>query len=229
MRAIIISSMFAAASAQRVGHEQAEDHPKLSWKNCTISGGCETVNGEVVLDANWRWLHVVDGWKGCFEGNTWNYANCNSNSNCTDTCAIEGAGPYPRLYGVNATQDSLSLKYKTYFDFSSNIGSRVYLMASETKYQMFVLMNNELAFDVDLSAVECGFNSALYFVAMDEDGGMSRYPTNHAGAKYGTGYCDARCLRDQKFVGGKVCQIFVIDSRVVIVPDPTPLFILSGG
>lgn len=44
---------------------------------------------------------------------------------------------------------------------------------------------------------------ALYFVQMDEDGGMAKYSTNKAGAKYGTGYCDAQCARDLKFVGGK--------------------------
>lgn len=27
---------------------------------------------------------------------------------------------------------------------------------------------------------------------MDADGGMARFPTNKAGAKYGTGYCDSQ-------------------------------------
>lgn len=49
----------------------------------------------------------------------------------------------------------------------------------------------------------CGLNGALYFVAMDEDGGMSKYSTNKAGAKYGTGYCDAQCPRDLKFINGE--------------------------
>lgn len=40
---------------------------------------------------------------------------------------------------------------------------------------------------------------------MDEDGGMSKYSTNKAGAKYGTGYCDSQCPRDLKFINGKVC------------------------
>lgn len=80
----------------------------------------------------------------------------------------------------------------------------MYLMNGADKYQMFELMNNEFTFDVDLSTLECGLNGALYFVMMDEDGGMSKYPTNKAGAKYGTGYCDAQCARDLKFVGGKV-------------------------
>lgn len=50
----------------------------------------------------------------------------------------------------------------------------------------------------------CGINGALYFVKMDADGGLSKYPTNKAGAPYGTGYCDAQCPRDLKFIAGKV-------------------------
>jgi len=65
-------------------------------------------------------------------------------------------------------------------------------------------MNNEFTFDVDLSKLDCGLNGALYFVMMDADGGTKRYSSNTAGAKYGTGYCDAQCARDLKFVGGKV-------------------------
>lgn len=39
---------------------------------------------------------------------------------------------------------------------------------------------------------------------MDADGGMSKYPNNKAGAKYGTGYCDSQCPRDLKFINGLV-------------------------
>jgi len=38
---------------------------------------------------------------------------------------------------------------------------------------------------------------------MDADGGLSKYPGNKAGAKYGTGYCDAQCPRDMKFINGE--------------------------
>lgn len=38
---------------------------------------------------------------------------------------------------------------------------------------------------------------------MDEDGGKSKYSSNKAGAKYGTGYCDAQCPRDLKFINGE--------------------------
>ena len=77
-------------------------------------------------------------------------------------------------------------------------------MESDTKYQMFQLENKEFSFDVDLSKLPCGLNGALYFVSMDADGGMSKYSTNKAGAKYGTGYCDAQCPRDMKFINGEV-------------------------
>jgi cellulose 1,4-beta-cellobiosidase len=50
------------------------------------------------------------------------------------------------------------------------------------------------------SQLPCGLNGALYFVAMDSDGGMAKFPTNKAGAKYGTGYCDAQCPQDIKFI-----------------------------
>ena len=63
----------------------------------------------------------------------------------------------------------------------------------------------EFTFDVDVSNLPGGLNGALYFVSMDADGGMSKYPTNKAGAKYGTGYCDSQCPRDLKFINGQVC------------------------
>merc|ERR1711920_1220832 len=40
-----------------------------------------------------------------------------------------------------------------------------------------------------------------YFVAMDADGGKG-LNNNEAGAKFGTGYCDAQCPHDIKWFGG---------------------------
>jgi len=56
---------------------------------------------------------------------------------------------------------------------------------------------------VDVSQLPCGLNGALYFVEMDADGGMAKYPTNRAGAQYGTGYCDAQCPHDMKWINGQ--------------------------
>ncbi len=87
---------------------------------------------------------------------------------------------------------------------ATNIGSRFYLMAGQNKYQMFTLLGNEFTMDVDVSKLGCGLNGAVYFVSMDEDGGQAKYSTNKAGAKFGTGYCDAQCPRDLKFINGEV-------------------------
>jgi cellulose 1,4-beta-cellobiosidase len=112
---------------------------------------------------------------------------------------LDGAD-YPGTYGITASGDALTLKFVT----GSNVGSRVYLMApgSTTEYQSFNLINQEFTFDVDVSQLPCGLNGALYFSQMDADGGMARFSTNKAGAKFGTGYCDSQCPRDIKFIDG---------------------------
>ena len=43
---------------------------------------------------------------------------------------------------------------------------------------------------------------AVYFVEMDAAGGKGTR-NNAAGAKYGTGYCDAQCPHDIKWAGGE--------------------------
>lgn len=68
---------------------------------------------------------------------------------------------------------------------------------------MFKLKNREFTIDVDVSNLPCGLNGALYFVEMDADGGKSKFSANEAGAKYGTGYCDAQCPHDIKFQEGE--------------------------
>ena len=68
----------------------------------------------------------------------------------------------------------------------------------------FYLKNKEITVDIDNSALECGMDSGLYFLEMERDGGMASYPTNTAGAKYGSGYCDAQCFHYMRFIGGEV-------------------------
>ncbi|KAJ8123352.1 hypothetical protein ONZ43_g676 [Nemania bipapillata] len=201
MLALVLAALAGVTSAQQVGTQQTETHPKLSWKKCSSGGSCTTVNAEVTIDANWRWLHTTSGTTNCYDGNEWT-SSCSSATDCASKCALEGA-EYSKTYGASTSGDALTLGFLTKHDYGTNIGSRFYLMNGASKYQTFTLMNNEFTFDVDLSTVDCGLNAALYFVAMEEDGGMKSYPTNKAGAKYGTGYCDAQCARDLKFVGGK--------------------------
>ncbi|KAJ2916579.1 hypothetical protein MD484_g3824, partial [Candolleomyces efflorescens] len=191
----------SVARAQQVGTNQAETHPRLSWQTCTRSGCTTNSNGAVALDANWRWTHITSGYTNCYTGNTWNTSICTDNAACAKNCAVEGAN-YQQTYGITTSGNALTLKFITKSE-QTNIGSRVYLMASDSRYQMFNLLNKEFTFDVDVSKLPCGLNGAVYFVQMDADGGMSRFPNNKAGAKYGTGYCDSQCPRDIKYIDGE--------------------------
>ncbi|KAF5342622.1 hypothetical protein D9611_001588 [Ephemerocybe angulata] len=200
--ALVSLSLAAAALAQQVGTNTAETHPTLPWQECTKSGGCVTKSaGAITIDANWRWVHQTTGYTNCYTGNKWDTSICSTNADCATKCAVDGAS-YASTYGITTSGDALTLKFVTKGE-NTNIGSRVYLMESDTKYQMFNLLNKEFTFDVDVSQLPCGLNGALYFVQMDADGGMSKQPNNKAGAKYGTGYCDSQCPRDLKFISGE--------------------------
>ncbi|KAI0033632.1 cellobiohydrolaseI [Vararia minispora EC-137] len=199
--ALLAFSLAAVSYGQQVGTNTAETHPSLPFQTCTASGSCTTVQGKVVIDSNWRWVHGVGSTTNCYTGNTWDATLCPDDATCAANCALDGAD-YSGTYGITASGNGLTLKFVTQ-SANKNIGSRTYLMASDTQYQIFKLKNNEFTFDVDMSQLPCGLNGALYFVQMDADGGMSRFPTNKAGAKYGTGYCDSQCPRDIKFINGQ--------------------------
>jgi cellulose 1,4-beta-cellobiosidase len=93
------------------------------------------------------------------------------------------------------------LGFVTEGPYSTNIGSRTFLMADDNAYQLFQLKNKEFTYTVDDSQLDCGLNGALYFVQMDADGGKSKY--GNAGAQMGLGYCDAQCPHDLKFINGE--------------------------
>ncbi|KAF8881888.1 glycoside hydrolase family 7 protein [Infundibulicybe gibba] len=191
--AFLALSCFALASAQQIGTQTTETHPKLSWQKCTSSGCTAQSSGSIVLDSNWRWLHTTTGFTNCYTGNTWDVSLCPDEATCAQNCALDGAD-YSGTYGITTSGNALTLKFETN-GAQRNIGSR--------RYEMFKLLNQEFSFDVDVSNLPCGLNGALYFSEMDADGGLSKYPTNKAGAKYGTGYCDSQCPRDLKFINGK--------------------------
>merc|ERR1712048_1505941 len=139
------------------------------------------------------------GTTNCYKGNTW---SCPDEATCTSTCVVEGADKeYSNTYGITGSGTSLELGFVTQGPYSINIGSRTYLMEDDDNYQILKLKNKEFTFTVDDSQLGCGLNGALYFVQMQKDGGKSEF--NAAGAKYGTGYCDAQCPHDLKFINGK--------------------------
>lgn len=193
----------AGVRAQQVGTYQAETHPSLSWQKCTAGGSCSTVSGSIVLDSNWRWVHKTGDYTNCYTGNKWDTSICTSNAVCASSCALEGAD-YSGTYGITTSGNALTLKFIQSNSNGKNIGSRVYLLASDSQYQSFNPLGGEITFDVDVSKLPCGLNGAVYFSSMDMDGGVARFPNNKAGAKYGTGYCDSQCPRDLKFINGQV-------------------------
>ena len=199
---VFAAILCAAVNGQQAGTLTAEVHPSLTVQTCTNSGGCQTETKSVVVDANWRWLHSTSGYTNCYTGNTWDRTYCPDGPTCAKNCALDGAD-YQGTYGVSTSGSSLRLNFVTHGPYSTNIGSRLYLLDSESQYTLFKLKNKEFTFDVDVSKLPCGLNGALYMVEMDSDGGMSKYSGNNAGAKYGTGYCDAQCPHDIKFINGE--------------------------
>ncbi|KAH7492611.1 hypothetical protein KRP22_001841 [Phytophthora ramorum] len=190
-----------ATYAQQVGDNTAETHPPLTTQTCT-KAGCTDEDTSVVLDSNWRWLYKTGTSTNCYTGNTWDETICSDPKTCASSCALDGAD-YTGTYGITAETNSLSLKLVTKGPYSTNIGSRVYVMESDDTYKAYKLLNQEFTFDVDVSGLDCGLNGAMYFVDMEPDGGLKRFSGNKAGAKYGTGYCDAQCPQDLKFISGE--------------------------
>lgn len=193
------------AAAQQIGKNKADEHLSMSLGQCTVAGGCTSTPVGVTLDGNWRWLHKVGTSTNCYTGDEWDATICPDDVTCTENCALDGVptADWSGTYGVGVSENTLQLNFVTQGPYSKNVGSRTYMTtAAGDKYQMFKLKNKEFSFDVDVSNLPCGLNGALYFVEMPEDGGMS-VGNNKAGARYGTGYCDAQCPHDMKFIQGK--------------------------
>eukprot|EP00095_Tigriopus_kingsejongensis_P010592 maker-scaffold818_size92908-snap-gene-0.18 protein:Tk10592 transcript:maker-scaffold818_size92908-snap-gene-0.18-mRNA-1 annotation:"cellobiohydrolase chbi" len=202
---IIASCLVAGIYAQQAGVNTAESPLNLDIEKCSSGGSCSSETTTVTLDSNWRWTHHVDDYVNCYTGNEWDDQFCPDVDSCTSQCALDGVdkNTWGSTYGIKVSGNELSLKFVSEGEYSRNVGSRVYLLESPDKYKMFSLLNQEFTFDVDSSDLDCGLNGALYFVEMDQDGGMSRFPSNKAGAKFGTGYCDAQCPHDMKWINGE--------------------------
>ena len=155
------------------------------------------------MDANWRWIHKVNDYSHCYSGTSWDTSVCSDGLSCAQHCALDGVdqSSLKGTYGVEATGNDLKLGFVTYGPYNKNVGSRMYMMADSDNYEMFKLKNREFTVDVDVSTLPCGVNGALYFVEMSANGDKGK-GANAAGARYGTGYCDAQCPHDIKFITG---------------------------
>ena len=143
-----VAALVSTARAQLVCDVTPETHPALSWQTCT-SSGCTTQAGSVVIDANWRWTHVSPSGGNCYTGNTWDASVCPDDVTCAANCCVDGAS-YEATYGVSTSGNALTIDFVTQ-SAQKNVGSRLYLLASETMYQEFTLLGNEFTFDVDVS------------------------------------------------------------------------------
>lgn len=205
---LILGSLSGFGAAQQAGVQKPEVHPWMKLEKCTRAAGCEYEAANVVLDASRRWLHDATGpeekYGNCVNydgsGAVWDAALCPDPATCARNCAYDGVdeASYKDVYGISGVDNGIKINFKT----QGNVGSRLYLLDSENSYKAFKLKNREIAFDVDVSTLSCGLNAAIYLVSMDGQGqqGMGG---NTAGAKFGTGYCDAQCPHQIRFLKGE--------------------------
>merc|ERR1712066_881945 len=198
--ATIVFLFLGVAFAQKKCTQKENVHLPV---DVDVEGKTESLG--VVLDSNWRWTHVVGDTVNCCTGNRWDQSLCPDAKSCTEVCGIDGVdkADWEQTYGVQTDGTSTTLKFVSEGPYSRNVGSRNYIIDSDGEnYKMFFLKNKEWAMTVDTSNLCCGLNGAAYFVEMDKDGGLS-YDGNEAGAAYGTGYCDAQCPHDMKWISGE--------------------------
>ncbi|KAF2669583.1 glycoside hydrolase [Microthyrium microscopicum] len=189
----------ASAIAQQIGTNTPEVHPSLPSERCTIAGGCKPANTSIVIDANFRWLHNVGGYTNCVVNDVFNKTICTDAESCTKACAVEGVD-YPGM-GLKTTGNAVTMNLFVTKDGKIQKSSpRIYLYDEAVEgYAKFSLLNKEFAFDVDTSKAGCGVNGALYLSEMSLNG--HKDATNVAGAKYGVGYCDAQCPKQNWLMG----------------------------
>lgn len=202
MRSVGTAAIISFASGQQAGTLGDNYLMPMSLGECT-SSGCTSQKKSLALDSNWRWNHKVGQPENCYTGSAWDKTACPDGETCAKNCAVGGVPlkDWEGTYGVKESGDGVSVGFVTQGPYSKNVGSRSYMMESTSEYKLFKMLNKEIAFDIDVSNMPCGLNSAIYFSEMDKTGDAG--PTNKAGAAYGTGYCDGQCARDLKWVKGK--------------------------
>merc|ERR1711921_11082 len=196
----VVCLLVGVALAQKKCSQKENVHLPMEVE---VEGSTESLG--IVLDSNWRWTHTPGTTTNCYTGNEWDQSLCPDAATCTQNCGLDGVDSvdWEGTYGVSSSGNKATLKFVTEGPYSRNVGSRNYLLDTDGKnYKMFFLKNREWAMTVDTSNLACGLNGAAYFVEMDKDGGLS-YSTNECGAEYGTGYCDAQCPHDMKWINGE--------------------------
>jgi cellulose 1,4-beta-cellobiosidase len=189
----IIPIITAAAGVINIGNVQPNTILDFPIK---IDG--QQLGTKLSLDLNWRWTHhITDINKNCFPSSDWDRSICTDPITCGRSCAVEGISldQWANTYGISVRGNSLRLNYVTKHDYGTNFGSRVYLLDTDgKKYYGLNTLNRDFVFTVNAAELPCGLNGALYSVPMPLQG------FQNAGPDFGSGYADAQCPRDIKWV-----------------------------
>ncbi|KAH7015906.1 concanavalin A-like lectin/glucanase domain-containing protein [Ilyonectria destructans] len=190
--AFLVLSLAAQLAVGQTPGNLTEVHPKLDTFRCTVRGGCKKYTNYLVVDSSQHSIHQATNAFDCGSfGNTPNATACPDAASCAKNCIIEGIPDYTtRGVSTSGTELRLQQVYR-----NTTVSPRVYFLdENQEKYDLLHLTGAEFTFDVEMSKLPCGMNSALYLSEMLEDGGKSLSSHNKAGPFYGTGYCDAQCF-----------------------------------
>jgi cellulase len=202
----VVATLLGFATAQILG-TTPEVQPKLTTWKCSKASGCKQLDTTIVIDALRHNIHPkTNSSVSCGDrNNPLNPTACPDKEKCAQNCVIEGIQDYTTQAVFT---DGEKLRLDMFNPSGEYMSPRVYLLGeSKDTYEMLQLNGNELSFDVDMSKLPCGMNSALYLSEMEADGGRSEL--NTAGAALGTGYCDAQC-GVKPFINGEVSTTFMV-------------------
>lgn len=188
-----------------------EVHPKLTTYKCTKSGGCVAQHTALVLEASQHKIYQRDHPDYNCGDSTVNATACPDEATCQQNCILQGNSDYTNN-GVFTNGSDLTLVMLGANGTQEN-SPRIYLLnEAEDAYEMMHLTGQEFTFDVDVSKLPCGMNSALYLSEMEARGGQEGSDLAVAGAPYGTGYCDAQCYTTP-FQNGVVSPLLLSRRR----------------
>ncbi|KPM42577.1 Endoglucanase type C [Neonectria ditissima] len=189
---LLVLSLAAQLAVGQTPSNTTEVHPRLDTFRCTVLGGCKKHTNYIVAESSQHPIHQATNNFDCGSwGNPPNNTACPDAASCAKNCVIDGIPDYT-VQGISTSGSEIRLQqiYR-----NTTVSPRVYLLEeNEEKYEMLYLTGSEISFDVEMSKLPCGMNSALYLSEMLQDGGKSLSPYNKAGPYYGTGYCDAQCF-----------------------------------
>jgi cellulose 1,4-beta-cellobiosidase len=200
-----------------------------------VAMGCTKNATTMTLDANWRWAHKkgcepeCSGKDNCVSNDGHWTDQCIRDTNTglpNCSCVLEGVGEkeWETNYGIRSEEPgSVNITLVAGPSTTSTVGVRTFLLSpvpcpnssepcprpNTSGYEQFSLLNREFTFTVDVSRLPCGVAGKLQLIDMEPTGdfGTGEYPGNTAGASYGTGYCNAKCANDVRWIKGSPNQL----------------------